>query len=101
MTHDLPDSRNHQRAAPFVASGRWLGTTFMDNKTIKVWKFEDAPKEYRDLSTNGGDEDWIAFVPAALSEDWIGWLESGSPFGCCCVDEYKVEGGVIRIGCHS
>ena len=31
---------------------------------IKVWRFEDAPKKYRALSTNGGDEDWIAFVPA-------------------------------------
>lgn len=68
---------------------------------IKVWKFEDAPKEYRDLSTNGGDEGWIAFVPAAFAEDWIGWLESGSSFGCFCVDEHKVEGGVIRIGCHA
>lgn len=73
----------------------------MDEKTIKVWRFDDAPEEYRALSTNGGDEDWIAFVPASLAADWIGWLEEGQSFGCCCVDEHKVAGGVIRIGCHA
>lgn len=72
----------------------------MENKTIKVWRFADAPEEYRNLSTNGGDEDWLAFVPEALAGEWIGWLESGS-FGCCAIDEHKVEGGIIKIGCHA
>lgn len=72
-----------------------------ENKVIKVWRFYDAPKAYRDLSTNGGDEDWVAFIPDAMSQEYIGWLESGSSFGCCCVDEHKVAGGVIRIGCHA
>lgn len=70
------------------------------NKTIQVWRFKDAPEEYRKLSTNGGDEDWVAFVPDTLKDDWIGWMESPS-FGCCCVDEYPIQGGIIRIGCHA
>lgn len=72
-----------------------------EDKTIKVWRYEDAPKHYQALSTNGGDEDWIAFVPSALEGEWIGWLEEGTVYGCCCVDEHAVDGGVIRIGCHS
>jgi hypothetical protein len=90
--NDLPTNQRSQQQLPL---------THTDDKTIKVWRFEGAPREYRDLSTNGGDEDWIAFIPSALAEEYIGWLESGSSFGCCCVDEYKVEGGVICIGCHS
>lgn len=68
---------------------------------IKVWRFEDAPKRYRDLSTNGGDEDWVAFVPAALANEYIGWMDEGGPYGCFAVKVYSVDGGEIRIGCHS
>lgn len=70
-------------------------------KTIFVWKFRDAPKYYREISENGGDEDWIAFVPDAMKDDYIGFLEEGSAFGYCCVEEHDVGGGRIYIGCHS
>lgn len=69
---------------------------------IKVYRFEDAPKELQDLSTNGGDEDWIAIVPHNMKDDDILWLEAGTPFGCCCVDEYWLENGnKIYIGSHA
>lgn len=29
---------------------------------IRIWQFQDAPEQYRALSTNGGDEDWVAEV---------------------------------------
>lgn len=45
----------------------------MKNKPILVWPFDEAPKEYQNLSTNGGDEDWLAFVPEHLKEEWINW----------------------------
>lgn len=70
------------------------------NAPITVWEFDNAPKEYRDLSTNGGDEDWIAFVPTHLKDAWIPWLEEG-PFGCAGVQERPVDGGAIRIGSHA
>lgn len=35
----------------------------MQENYIKIWTFEDAPEEFRDLSDNGGDEDFIAMVP--------------------------------------
>jgi len=72
----------------------------MSDTFIKVWRFDDAPEEYQDLSNNGGDEDWIAFVPDWLSDEYIGWLEEGSSFGCYKVKEHVVDGGIIRIGCH-
>lgn len=29
---------------------------------IKIWRFKDAPEIYRNLSTNGGDEDWVVVM---------------------------------------
>ena len=69
--------------------------------TIMVWRYRDAPQEFKDLSTNGGDEDWVAFVPDALTHAYIPWMEECSSFGCCDVSEYPVEGGIIRIGSHA
>jgi hypothetical protein len=71
---------------------------------IKIWSFYDAPQELQELSTNGGDEDWIAVVPDYLKKEWISWLEPGSTFGCFCVNEYDhptIKGYEVRIGCHS
>lgn len=73
----------------------------VEDRTIKVWHFEDAPEEYRQLSKHGGDEDWVAFIPESLKDDYIGWTESFTSFGCSGVDEHEVPGGVIRIGAHS
>lgn len=43
---------------------------------ITIWRFEDAPQFLRDLSTNGGDEDWIALVPVEHETKFYvsGWL---------------------------
>jgi hypothetical protein len=73
-------------------------------KTILVWRFYDAPKELQNLSSHGGDEDWLAFVPQTICNDdtvYLGWLESGSPFGCCDVSQHEYEGGRIYIGAHA
>lgn len=70
-------------------------------KSILVWPFKDAPPEYKILSTSGGDEDWLAFVPDHLKDSWIPWMEDGSVFGCAGVEEIPVHGGVVRIGSHS
>jgi hypothetical protein len=68
---------------------------------ILVWRFYEAPKEYQSLSPHGGDEDWLALVPNNMSGDYIGWLESGSRFGCCDVSEHKVDAGTVFIGAHA
>ena len=59
---------------------------------IQVWRFHEAP-EVLQLSDNGGDEDWLALVPAEYALDWIGWLEcSGcNGFGVCGVNIYEID----------
>lgn len=69
---------------------------------IHVWRWKDAPEGFKKLSRHGGDEDWVALVPKELSNDFISWMEEGSPFGCCSVSEHKLPGGcVVRIGAHA
>lgn len=69
---------------------------------IVVWKFSDAPEELQQLSTNGGDEDWLALVPPSMKDDYIGWLEEGSSFGCFRVHRHQLKNGfIVFIGCHS
>jgi hypothetical protein len=70
------------------------------NPHIKVWRFHDAPDEFKRLSTYGGDEDWLAHIPVEYANEYINWLEYGS-FGCCEISEHKLEdGSVIKIGAH-
>ena len=72
---------------------------------IRVWRFEDAPEELRNLSTNGGDEDWLALVPPKLRDEWIPWLKAGRQgFGVCSVDCYEhpeLPEYTVYIGCHA
>jgi hypothetical protein len=72
------------------------------SEPILIWRFHDAPEEYRNLSEHGGDEDWIAVLPAAMAGAWIPWLESGSSFGCCDVSEHPLpDGRKVLIGAHA
>lgn len=71
---------------------------------IRIWAWSDAPEELKQLSRNGGDEDWVALLPPKFKDEWISWMESGSSFGCCSVDNYEhpeLPNYTIRIGCHA
>ncbi len=71
-----------------------------DIHVIRVWRFRFAPKHLRDLSRHGGDEDWLALVPAYMADEYIPWLEAG-PFGSCDVSRDETDEGVVFIGAHS
>jgi hypothetical protein len=72
-----------------------------DNKTIKFWLWADAPEYYKAFSENGGDEDWICFIPDALLKEgnWFPQFEQGAYNPD--VDQYDVPGGQIRICSHA
>ena len=57
------------------------------NKYFMIWKHEDAPPPISHLTHQGGDEDYVAFVPANF---WAPIFLSGPQFGCCRVFEYDV-----------
>ncbi len=69
---------------------------------IKVWRFEDAPKKYRKLSTSGGDEDWVVLLPKELYQSdcfWVGWL--GHIDTCHEPDLFEQkDGSAVYIGSH-
>lgn len=67
---------------------------------IRIWPFGGAPPEFEKLSSNGGDEDWVAHVPAGM--EIPGFLEEGGRFGCCAVDTTRLaDGSHVLIGCHA
>ena len=68
---------------------------------ISIYRFKDAPQQWRDLSTNGGDEDWLAFVPDSLKSEYMPFLEEGSGRFGNIVDSYDVAGGVVLISSHA
>lgn len=70
---------------------------------IAVWRFEDAPAYLQAVSTNGGDEDWLAVVPPHLADEWIPWLEVPA-FGSCRAarfDHPVAKGYKVVIGSHT
>lgn len=67
---------------------------------ISIYRWEDAPQAWRDLSTNGGDEDWIAFVPESLKSEYMPFLEEGLGFGNS-VEVCDIPGGVVFISSHA
>jgi hypothetical protein len=36
---------------------------YLRTEPIRIWQFAAAPIELQAYSSNGGDEDWLAFVP--------------------------------------
>ena len=74
------------------------------DEPILVWSFKNAPNEFRNLSENGGDEDWVAVIPPNSVNKYISWMDEGTPFGCCNVEYYKhpnKNGYQVAIGSHS
>lgn len=69
---------------------------------ILVWSFAHAPKELRDLSTHGGDEDWVAVLPPGTHVPE--WMQPGTEFGICDVWKYehpRRPGWRVFIGAHA
>jgi hypothetical protein len=68
---------------------------------IRIWHYKDAPNDWPALSRNGGDEDWIAFIPDGFAYGVPLFLGEGQVFGCCTVERHIVPGGLVLIGCHA
>jgi len=94
------ESRAEEARAARVIATRIRNTKIKE--PILVWRFEDAPPEYKVFSVNGGDQDWLARVPAHMQgQEDIGWLESPA-FGAYDVEKFVLpDGGVLYIGSHS
>ena len=72
------------------------------NTPIQIWCFEDAPAKYRMLSNHGGDEDWLALIPASMVNEYFDWMDEGTSFGCARVSKHTLQNGKqVRIGAHA
>lgn len=72
---------------------------------MQLYQYDKAPKWMQDLSTSGGDEDWILFIPSSENLTFNMLPFDRSQFGCCDVQEHRVSGigieGIIYIGNHA
>lgn len=75
---------------------------FMLASPFAVYPFHKAPKWARDISINGGDEDWICICSLETwnsYNQYIPWVER---LGYCDVDGFLVDDKyVIFIGSHA
>ena len=70
------------------------------HRTIKIWSWWHAPENFRKLSTNGGDEDWVALIPRKMGT--LPLFHQGTPFGRCDVSKFRLrDGRTLRIGSHA
>lgn len=67
---------------------------------IEIWRFEDAPKEWRDLSQHGGDEDYIVVVRDE-SNSIVYQLEGEIFMGLHHWDRHEYNDDVFWIGAHA
>lgn len=71
--------------------------------SMRIWVFSDAPQRLQDLSTNGGDEDWLVYIPAAfLAKHDVPFFCEASPFAVCSLIEIPViDGSKFLIATHA
>ena len=72
-------------------------------KHIIVWAWRDAPQYLKDLSTYGGDEDWVVEVPPHLKESYVRWLpfiSSSNEGEDNPIEHPGKDGWTVYIGTH-
>ena len=95
----------HPSAHEVLALRSYLGQA-MHHAPFLVWPFQEAPPALQALSTHGGDEDWVVYVPpgqVASVEDWAPrWIEAT---GACDVSQHEIQVGhnkaMVYIGAHA
>jgi len=95
----LIDADDYYDKRTFIVSGEFPPTEEYDRGPILVWRFYDAPAWMAALSQHGGDEDWLAYIPASLAETYLPfWLDKLS----CSTDYHRLPNGAwIAIAAHS
>jgi len=83
-----------KRAAETMVATAAAAVTRLDC-AILLWHFADAPEVFRRLSPHGGDEDFVALVPAGVDPPgWTLWWQD--------VTRHELaDGAVLLIGVHA
>lgn len=75
---------------------------------LQVWKWDDAPAEFKKTHIADGDEDWLALVPKILMGGieapelwWMRWYPAGAEGNAKRYTEGVPEGFEIWVGCHA
>lgn len=74
------------------------GANHLPTKCITVWEFYEAPEFVQRLSTHGGDEDGIVWIPTGVRAPW--WVEKLWMHYGPGIDAIRFKDGVIVIWSH-
>lgn len=70
--------------------------------TVFLWLWKQAPERYRQLSTNGGDEDYVILCTSSSRfDDWDQAESLARRLAVCDFDKYEHEDGTVWITCHA
>lgn len=67
------------------------------SRAILLWAWDAAPAELRALSTHGGDEDFVAFVPNGVDDSYV---RDALFQHYAHVSEAAHDGGTLLIAAH-
>ena len=100
LAHSLHCDAPHENCWFESSSASFL--VFMENPTdrISLWSWSEAPQEFKDLSPHGGDEDFVAFIPGCLTDEFNMRRYIGRMASCDCY-EHEIDGGLVLIGAHA
>ena len=80
----------------------------MEKQTVFLWLWEQAPEKYRQLSTNGGDEDYVILCTEERPDDkylsvtpWDQAARLADWLYVCGFSRHEHEDGTVWITCHS
>lgn len=99
---DLCPNHAKERSNLSEAAMTFLKMEGAPTSFIQVYPWVNAPQSLRDLSDNGGDEDWVVVLPPGMSENrsWYFWLQKMDT--CDSPQEYVLQDGwVVVIGSHA
>jgi len=66
---------------------------------VTIWQWDEAPEEYRDLSTHGGDEDYVVLIPSGWVESYlVGGAEVEDPVYEVTLTHYQLQLMIDRLG---
>lgn len=72
-------------------------------QSVTVWRFDEAPLPLQALSINGGDEDWLVYVPNDRQFSrfgvpcWVEAMDANRDPDCITIDDYTA----VYIGSHA
>lgn len=99
----IAEMREYAHTTSMLADAWTPLEDFTPGPQIRVYYYSDAPQEWQDLSTHGGDEDFLTYIPKERRESELAYrVSQEGAFGRWFVSEHELpDGALIVIHAHA